>query len=275
MVAHTAARYQPGVGDLDRIAQPVQAPGRQRIHDNHCRRAHVLRRALDPLGHLQPRGAQHPGPQPRHRAHPGEHLHQMPRHQQVVQRPGAQGVRRHGGVAQPRYQYRPFLRQQGGEQLCHRPDHTGEGVLLPLPVCTDIYGEIGPPWLAQGSLPLLIQDLHPGDREALRLLVPGQDPRQAGGLPRVLPPEGVGLLGQICTNCQHNLRSSLSNHTKYGTSPLVFRRARKICKKNREDSKNSLQFCAGHAKISNCMGRLFSPIVPIGGGVWFAEYQVR
>lgn len=222
VVAYAAAGDEAGVGHLHGAAQPVQPPGRQGVHYHHGGGLQALCDAPDPLRRLQPRGAQHAASQGRHRPEVRQDLPQVPGDEQMLQSQGPQGVRGHGGVAQARHQHRPLLRQQGLQERRRRPCGPHRRLRLPPPEGGDVQGGVAPPGFAQGPLPLLVQDLHPGQREALQLPLPGPDAGEGGGLTGALLPEGVGLSGQVGSDGQHNLRFSPFRNTKYGMPVLAF-----------------------------------------------------
>ena len=123
----------------------------------------------------------------------------MPGDQHAVQCQGANGVRRHGCVAQAHHQGGALHRQQGLQLRAHGPDRPLEKVRLPLPEGGEVNGEIAALGLAQGLLAPVVQDVHPGDWVSLQLALGRLHPHEAGGPLRGLLPELPGLQGQVGT----------------------------------------------------------------------------
>ena len=119
---------------------------------------------------------------------------------------GPHGVRGDGPVAQPRHQDQALggrPRQEGGQLPGDPPYRPAEDVLLPAGHPLQGEGHVVPRRLAQGPLPLLVQHLDGIHRDALPQAVPRLHPRQGGELPGALPPQLLGLDGQIGPPYRH------------------------------------------------------------------------
>ena len=187
----------------------------------------------------------------------------------MIHRQGADEVGGHRPVAQTYHQGGAAVRKQGAQGLCHHPRRPLKGVLLPAEQAVQLNGDIGALGLAQGLGPLPAGDGHCGDGKAVPLLLLGADPRERGGVPRPLPPELVGLHGQICAALGHK---TTSFHTRccgcVSRSPLFFAGRKNPMRK----TKKVLQFYPFHVRIHICDGKPQPEIKKIGGGVWFAQY---
>ena len=173
MAAHPGAGDQPRIRQLDGTAQPPGTAGRQRIHGDDGCRAHRSRCRPDQLTGLHPRPAQHLRTQGGELPHAPERLlpaaDQMPGHQQVIHRRGADGITGHVPVTDARRQHRSTgqeLRQQGGKTRR----------LLRKGLALQLHGDVAPHGLSQRSGSRLVQDPHLRHGDALPPLRPGDYP---------------------------------------------------------------------------------------------------
>ena len=215
MVPHPGAGDDAGVAELHRGAHPARPPGGQGVHGNDAGGLYLRRQAPHRLGGLHAGGAQHPRPQHAHGTKagklPGHGGNEVPGHQHVVRRQGAHGVGCHGPVPKAHHQHRPLGWYQLLQRGAHRPHRPLKKVLPPLPEGGQVHGEIGAPGLAQGLLPPLVQDVHPGHRIALLLSLRGLHARQTGGFSGGFLPELPGLQGQVCSFCKQKRRLQTQN----------------------------------------------------------------
>ena len=203
MVPHAGAGDDARVAELHRGAHPAAPAGGQSVDGQDHGGLDLRHQAPHRLGGLHAGGAQHAGAEgrdlPESGELPGHGGEQMPGDQHAVQRQGANGVRRHGGVAQAHHQGGALRRQQGLQLRAHGPDGPLEKVRLPLPEGGEVDGEVAAPGLAQSLLAPVVQDVHPSDGIALQLPLGGFHSHETGGPLRGLLPELPGLQGQVGT----------------------------------------------------------------------------
>ena len=182
----------------------MEGAGGQSIHGDDTVGTYLFTQGLDQLAAFHPRGPHDLRRQGGHRPEGAKRLRhladQVPGYQSVVVDLGADGVRGDGPVAQPGHQHQPLgrniLQQQGelGGQSLYR---AGEDVPLPAGQPLQSESHIAALGLAKGLFPLLVQNVHCGDRQALPFSIPSLHPRQLGGLSGALLPQLSGFQGQV------------------------------------------------------------------------------
>ena len=127
VIAHAAAGFNAGVGDLDGAADAPAVESGQRVNGDDRRRAYPLDQPPAQLRRFDAGQPQHAGRNgadtPQTAPHfPGKAFPQMAGHQRPLHHPGAQRVGGHVAVAQPHHQHLALLGQQRPHGLCDQAD---------------------------------------------------------------------------------------------------------------------------------------------------------
>ena len=204
--------------------------------------------------------------------------HQVAGDQGVLTDLGAHGVGGDGPVAQPGHQDQPILRhllEQSAQLRRHRMDRPAEDVVLSAGEPLQGEGDIVPPGLAQGLLPPAVQHPDGVHLDPLPQAFVGLHPGQGVHLPPLLLPQLPGLQGQIGPPHPHDRSSSAQDVVEGSSCPDYFSRFGKKYPGSRKKAKKTVDFFSRRWYNTN----LHRHVMPesrtkIGGGVWFAEYQV-
>ena len=222
MVSYTAAGDDPGVAELDRVAQPPHPAGGQRIHGDDQRGVYLRCQTAHRLSGLHAGSAQYAGSQHRHRAEagklPGHGGDQMPGDENAVRRQRANGVRRHGGISQPCHQYGAAFRNQLPELLPHCPDGPIKKALTPLPEGGKIQRAVAAHRLSQGRFAPAIQNVDAGNGISLHLFFHGFDAGQLCGGSGGFLPQFAGFQSQICAFCKQSAHPPYTKSCGNGVS---------------------------------------------------------